>query len=309
MATALLIFAALLGLLLFRGIRRRHQVRWRMTHNQADLASKQREWDQAARLFQKALELTAKLRPPSNHVCASETQFHLGIVRYRQNRLDEARHLFHSAIQSLESAGLKQHMWASLAKCQLGQMEADQGEFASAFAWFHRALADDEATSNAALQIFDLQLMGHAALDMGDFPKALEYFERCEEQETKVIHKIAAEKGQDLSKSSTISMSLPDVRFAQRRFADAEKLLKEKVDYYSRFVMREDNIDLGRFAYRYAQCLWETGKKAEALAAMQDAAGLYGKDWSPDHARVLKCKREITRMQQEIQAAEAQPVL
>jgi tetratricopeptide (TPR) repeat protein len=93
-------------------------------------------------------------------------------------------------------------------------------------------------------------------------------------------------------------MSLPDIRFAQGRFEEAEKLLKEKVVNYSKYVMREDNIDLGRFAFRYAQCLWENGKAAEAIKAMEAAADFYRKEWAPGHPRVLRCLREIEGMRQ-----------
>ena len=152
-------------------------------------------------------------------------------------------------------------------------MDADQGNFTQALASMNRALEDDRKIGNEGQQIFDLQVLGHAALDMGDSAQALEYFTRCEELERKVTLLFAAQKGHDLNRCTVISMSLPDIRFAQGRYEEAEKLLKDKVASYSTYVMREDNIHLGRFAFRYAQCLWENGKPAEAIKAMEDAAG------------------------------------
>lgn len=296
-----LVLAIPLAFLAYRVARNWPKAQWSVLQGQGDLASKQCEWDKAARILSNALEVAAKLPPRARKLFTSQTQLRLGIVRYHQNRTEEARELFQRSIQMVESAGLAPA--ASDAKRQLGLIEADQGEFTQALAWMNRALEDDRKIGNEGQQIFDLQLLGHAALDMGDSAQALEYFTRCEELERKVILLIAAQKGQDLNRGTVISMSLPDIRFAQGRFEEAEKLLKEKVANYSKYVMREDNIDLGRFAFRYAQCVRENGKPAEAIRAMEDAADFYRKEWAPDHPRVLRCVREIERMRQAMPAS------
>jgi len=126
---------------------------------------------------------------------------------------------------------------------------------------------------NDAMMIFDLQRLSDVLLGERRFDEAKSVIERAVELERKVMVAGLQKQGKDPSAVNIVSMSMPDLSLATGDWAKAEKLFREKVEYWSKMVTGPDNIDVSRYQFHLAAAQREQGRHAEAVVTLRRACG------------------------------------
>jgi hypothetical protein len=88
-------------------------------------------------------------------------------------------------------------------------------------------------------------------------------------------------------------MSMPDLSLANREWAQAEKLFREKVDYWTRFVTPSDNVDVCRYQFHLAATQVEQGRPADAVQTLRQACEQVKKDFGAEHPRMNRALRKL----------------
>ena len=124
-------------------------------------------------------------------------------------------------------------------------------------------------------------------IEKQEFEAAHDTAVRCVEYERNILSK-TAKPGQSL-----ITMSAPDLALASRDFPQAEKLFREKANYWSKMYPRPDNIDTTRYQFHQAEAQQAQGNFADACATLEKACETAAIDYGPDHPRVARAKRKL----------------
>lgn len=252
--------------------------RWVKAFNAGRDAIRLQLYPEAEALLQQALAAS----PHKSHQAA--TRIALGEALHRLGRLAEAEPHLREAAAMMEECFPDGHFEIGRAHALRGELELDRGHYADAQRCFQHALAGDAQTGNEARSLFTLQRLAEALLRQGNQSRALSIVEECSERETRFMRGLAEREG---GSGDYIMMSLPDLRFCQGEWEDAQRLYREKVEHFERLVGSAlTGIDLGQYQLRLAVAAEQTGDASTAVTMCRRAAETYRREFSGDHPRV-----------------------
>ena len=121
------------------------------------------------------------------------------------------------------------------------------------------------------------------------FYEAREVAEQCVAMERKIL---GAQMGS--GHRPMISMTAPDLCLANRDFPQAEKLFREKAEYWPKMVPRPDNIDVTRYQFHLAAAQREQGRLGDAADTLRKACKTAESDFGPQHPRLRRAKKKLS---------------
>jgi tetratricopeptide (TPR) repeat protein len=257
----------------------------------ANQALARRDWKTFDRRRALALEAAEGIR--RNHV----REYMLGDLAlmaaqgaYWRGEIEETQQQLKLAIERIELAGapdrgiklaMARHLW--------GDACFDAGELDQAEDQFRAAVQALDFAGNAAMAIFSQQRLGDALLEARKFDEAREVAEQCVAMERKIL---GAQTG--AGNAPAISMTMPDLCLANRDFPQAEKLFREKAEYWSKMVPRPDNIDVTRYQFHLAAAQREQGHLDDAAKTLRKACETAERDFGPQHPRVQRARKKLS---------------
>jgi tetratricopeptide (TPR) repeat protein len=213
---------------------------------------------------------------------------------YWRGRLKQASGRLSFAVEHIERAGAPDRaMKVSMARHFLGDVHFDGGDLDQAAEQYRAAVQSVAFTGEPEVAIFSLQRLSDVLLEKHDLGEARGVIEQCVEFEQKILEKA------DASVRPMISMIQPDLALANQDYVTAERLFREKVEYWSRAENRSDNVDVTRYQFHLAAAQQQLGRMEAAEETLRRAHELAKREFGSQHprtARALQKLSEVTRM-------------
>jgi len=217
---------------------------------------------------------------------------------YFRGELERAREHLSHAVEHIERAGAPdRNVKISMARHFLGDVHFDGGNLEQAAEQYRAAVQSVAFTGEPEMAIFSLQRLSDVLLEKRDMTQALDVIEQCVEYEQKILAKA------DGPTRPMISMIQPDLALAKRDYPTAERLFREKVEYWSKLENRSENIDLTRYQFHLAAAQQEMGRYQAAEETLRMACELATRDFGPQHPRTARARRKLSEVTQMTGAA------
>ncbi len=129
-----------------------------------------------------------------------------------------------------------------------------------------------------------MQRLSDALLEEEKRDDAADVIAKCVEMEQKYF----AEEG-----IASISMTAPDQSLVSADYATAEKLLAEKVHFFTSPAGRSTEVDVTRYQLSLASAQLAQGRIVEARATLDAARAYAEKHFGPQHPRVARLGRKL----------------
>jgi len=210
---------------------------------------------------------------------------------YFRGDLDRAGGRLSLAVEHIERAGAPdRNVKISMARHFLGDVHLDGGNLEQAAEQYRAAVQSVAFTGEPEMAIFSLQRLSDVLLEKRDMTQALDVIEQCVEYEQKILAKT------DGPTRPMISMIQPDLALAKRDYVTAERLFREKVEYWSKLENRSENIDLTRYQFHLAAAQQEMGRFQAAEETLRKACELATRDFGPQHPRTARARRKLSQI-------------
>lgn len=216
---------------------------------------------------------------------------------YFRGDLDKASGSLSLAVEHIERAGAPdRNIKISMARHFLGDVHFDGGDLEQAAEQYRAAVQSVAFTDEPEMAIFSLQRLSDVLLEKRDTAKALDVIQQCVDYERKILARGSA------TTRPMISMIQPDLALANQDYATAERLFREKVDYWSKLENRSESIDLTRYQFHLAAAQQEQGRYEAAEETLRQACELATRDFGPQHPRTARARRKLAQMENVIGA-------
>jgi tetratricopeptide (TPR) repeat protein len=211
---------------------------------------------------------------------------------YWCGQLDRASLRLGSAVEHIERAGAPDRsIKVSMARHFMGDVHFDAGDLDRAEEEYRAAVQSVAYTPEPEMAIFSLQRLSDVLLEKRERSRALDVIEQCVEYEQKILAKTNATTG------SMISMIQPDLAMANGDYVTAERLFREKVEYWSQSANRSQSIDLTRYQFHLAAAQQEMGRYEASAETLRNACQLAQRDLGPQHPRTARALRKLSEVE------------
>ena len=212
---------------------------------------------------------------------------------YWRGELERASGRLSSAVEHIERAGAPDRaIKISVARHYMGDVHFDGGDLEQAEEQYRAAVQSVAYTTEPEMAIFSLQRLSDVLLEKRDRDRALEVIEQCVEYEQKILSKANSNRGR------MISMIQPDLAMANGDYVTAERLFREKVEYWSQSANLSESIDLTRYQFHLAAAQRELGQHEAAAETLKNAYQLAKRDLGPQHPRTMRACRKLLEAQE-----------
>ncbi|HME08903.1 MAG TPA: tetratricopeptide repeat protein [Bryobacteraceae bacterium] len=258
-----------------------------------------RAWDDFDRRVQRARKAALRMASgPMQEYALGDLDILEAQGAYFRGQLERAGGRLRFAVEHIERAGAPdRNIKISMARHFLGDVHLDGGDLEQAAEQYRAAVQTVAFTGEPEMAIFSLQRLSDVLIEKREMQEALEVVEQCVEYEQRILAKA------DAKSRPMISMIRPDLALASRDYATAERLFREKVDYWSRMENRSENIDLTRYQFHLAAAQQELGRYEAAEETLRQACELALRDYGPQHPRTARARRKLSQVSQLAEAA------
>ena len=288
--------AVFLLALLFYGLRKKDLCSQYLA--QAGRAAGARNWD----LFDKKMTLArasaARLTDEkSRDEALSDIEYLAAHGAYSRNRSEDAIAHLSLAIRGFErladgSKGIK----LAAAHQLWGDLAFDAADFPAAEEHFRAAAVAIEFKENPARVLSSLKRLGDVLLAQQRYEDAREVIEKGIEFERRLL--MDTIKPEEQENSTVIAMAIPDLALARRDFASAERLYREKVEFYGQPDSSISDSDITRYQFHLATAQQELGRVQDALITLHAAVESAERDYGSEHPRTENARRRLAEITQ-----------
>jgi tetratricopeptide (TPR) repeat protein len=207
---------------------------------------------------------------------------------YWRGQLQLANGRLGAAVEHIERAGAPDRaIKVSMARHFMGDVHFDGGDLEQAEEQYRAAVQSVAFTGEPEMAIFSLQRLSDVLLEKRERERALEVIEQCVDYEQRILART------DSTTRPMISMIQPDLAMATGDYVTAERLFREKVEYWSQMGNRAESIDLTRYQFHLASAQRELGHYDEALQTLRKACEGAKRDLGAQHPRTLRAGRKL----------------
>lgn len=211
---------------------------------------------------------------------------------YARNRTDDAIAHLALAIRGFEQLGGSTRGLKLSAAHQLwGDLAFDSADFAAAESHFRSAALATEFSEQPERVLSSLKRLGDVLLAQQRYDDARAVIEKGIEYERRLLMDTLPKDDQE--NSSVIAMAIPDLALARRDFASAERLYREKVEFFDPASTPAHESDLTRFQFHLATAQRELGRMQDALHTLHSAVEAAERDFGPEHPRAEHARRRL----------------
>lgn len=216
---------------------------------------------------------------------------------YSRNRNEEAIEHLTRAIEAFERLGdTAQGLKLAAARQLWGDLAFDASDFATAERQFRAAAVAVEFSEQPARVLSALKRLGDVLLAQQRYEDAQEVIEKGIEFERRMLaHTL---QPQEQENSTVIAMAIPDLALARRDFASAERLYREKVEFYGQSEASLSDSDLTRYQFHLATAQRELGRVQDALLTLHAAVESAERDYGAEHPRAEHARRRLAETYQ-----------
>lgn len=211
---------------------------------------------------------------------------------YSRNRPEDAIAHLALAIRGFEQLGdASRGLKLSAAHQLWGDLAFDSADFAAAESHFRSAALATEFAEEPERVLTSLKRLGDVLLAQQRYDDARAVIEKGIEYERRLLMNTMPQAGQD--NSGIIAMAIPDLALARRDFASAERLYREKIEFFDPAGTPAHESDLTRFQFHLATAQRELGRMQDALHTLQSAVEAAERDFGPEHPRAEHARRRL----------------
>ncbi|MEP7365910.1 MAG: hypothetical protein ABI972_21860 [Acidobacteriota bacterium] len=264
----------------------------------AGRAAGARNWD----LFDKKIAMARKSATritdqKSRDETVADLEYLAAHGAYSRNRNEEAIEHLSLAIQGFErladaSKGLKM----SAAHQLWGDLAFDASDFNAAEEHFRAAAVAIEFSEHPSRVLSALKRLGDVLLAQHRYEDARAVIEKGIEFERRLL--LNTLQPQEQENSTVIAMAIPDLALARKDFASAERLYREKVEFYEPSDASLSDSDLTRYQFHLATAQRELGRVQDALLTLHAAVESAERDYGTEHPRTENARRRLAEIYQ-----------
>lgn len=261
----------------------------------AGRACQHRDWPDFERQMELARQALGRMRSGAlRDEMRGEIDLVAAQAAYWQGNLDQTIVYARSSIAHLErSASPYRGTHISLASHLRGDAHFDRAELDQAVEQFRVAAQAVSFDRDPSLAIFSLQRLSDALLEQQRFAEARSVIEQCVRYEHEVATAALEREGKDPGATPVVAMTAPDLSLANRDFAQAERLFREKVEFWSKMSARPDSIDVTRYLFHLATAIQAQGRKEEAIETLRQACQRAELDFGAAHPRTCRARAKL----------------
>jgi len=214
---------------------------------------------------------------------------------YSRNRNEDAMAHLSRAIQGYERmGGAEKGLKLSAAHQLWGDLAFDASDFAAAEEHFRAAAVSIEFAEQPARVLSSLKRLGDVLLAQQRYEDARAVIEKGIEFERRLLADTLQPEEQE--NSTVIAMAIPDLALARKDFASAERLYREKVEFYGQSDPSMSDSDLTRYQFHLATAQRELGRVQDALLTLHAAVESAERDYGPEHPRAENARRRLAEV-------------
>jgi tetratricopeptide (TPR) repeat protein len=264
----------------------------------AGRAAGARNWN----LFDKKMALARKSAAritdkKSSEEAMAEVEYMAAHGAYSRNRNEEAIAHLALAIQGFDHlADAAKGLKLSAAHQLWGDLAFDDSDFTVAEEHFRAAAVAVEFSEQPSRVLACLKRLGDALLAQRRYDDARAVIEKGIEFERRLLADTL--QPEETEQSTVIAMAIPDLALARRDFANAERLYREKVEFYEQSGPSLSDADLTRYQFNLATAQRELGRVQDALLTLHAAVESAERDFGSEHPRTEHARRRLAEVYQ-----------
>jgi len=177
-----------------------------------------------------------------------------------------------------------------------GDLAFDASDFADAEEHFRAAAVAIEFSEHPSRALACLKRLGDVLLAQRRYDDARAVIEKGIEFERRMLADTL--QPAETEESTVIAMAIPDLALARRDFANAERLYREKVEFYEESDPSLSDADLTRYQFHLATAQRELGRVQDALLTLHAAVESAERDFGTEHPRTENARRRLAEVYQ-----------